>query len=223
MSNPNSQTPPESRAETTQYFPAVDTHLIHSKHVAQTYKIQIMQPAQIRGAGARFPVIYVSDGNFTFDALKGISYSIQGASPDAPQFILVGISYPSECPEAGAVLRIRDMTFPGDPQLSTEPPPIEGVLVAEAGPGIFAGAALYQDFLLEELFPFIDARYGTLPDDRTYFGHSLSGGFGLSTLFTRPELFRRYIISSPALSYHGESATGEHYDNTEYLIARARE
>ena len=43
-------------------------------------------------------------------------------------FILVGIGYPGDNPEAGAVLRGRDMSFPGYPRFSTTPPPIDGVV-----------------------------------------------------------------------------------------------
>jgi len=179
------------------YFPAVHTHLITSRHVAQTFQIRVMQPLQERGETTRFPVVYATDGNLTFDVLKGISHSMQGRESGTIRFILVGIGYPGDCCEAGDMLRGRDMTFPGYPKFSSTPPPVEGVLVAEAGTKDFYGADDFQNFIGHELLPFIDARYRTIPGDRTYFGHSLGGGFGLFTLFTRPELFKNYLISSP--------------------------
>ena len=71
------------------YFPSVDIHLIKSKYVQQTFRVEVMSPAQSRGENRRFPVVYITDGNLAFDALKGISWSIQTTERDAPRFILV--------------------------------------------------------------------------------------------------------------------------------------
>lgn len=204
------------------YYPCVDTHLLESRHVQQTFKIQVMQPARRRGDATRHPVIYVTDGNIAFDVLKGISQSMQMSAQDAPPFILVGISYPADGPFAGLLLRARDLTFPHYPRLSTQPPPIEGVLEARRGGKDFYGAEEFRAFIERELIPHIDARYDTVPGDRTYFGHSAGGGFGLFTLFTRPELFRRYIVSSPGLIYHGMSPAGIRYEEYDFLLQYAR-
>ena len=203
-------------------YPPIETHLIPSKHVRQTFKIQVMRPAKRVGETARFPVVYITDGNFQFDALKGISYSIQTSPRDAPRFILVGIGYPSESPAAGLMLRARDLIFPGYPKLSTKPPPIDGVLVAEPGTKDFSGAEDFQRFIESELIPLIDGKYETIPGDRTYFGHSAGGGFGLFTLFTKSSLFKKYIISSPGLIYHGKSTAGVTYDNYDFALREAR-
>ncbi len=181
-----------------------------------------MQPARQRGDATRFPVLYCTDGNFAFDALKGISYSLQKSGRDLPPFIVVGIGYPDECPLAGAVLRARDLTFPGYPRLSIDPPPVDGVLLAAEGTRNFHGAEDFQKFIELELIPLIDARYPTTPDARTYFGHSAGGGFGLYTLFTRSELFRNYIISSPGLIYHGESSAAVRYEDYDFVLQDAR-
>jgi predicted alpha/beta superfamily hydrolase len=167
-------------------------------------------------------VVYVTDANFAFDVLKGLSVSLQPSGRIAPRYILVGIGYPSDCPLAGDVLRVRDMTFPGYPKLKTDPPPIEGVLSAEKGAKTLYGAEDFQRFIEQELFSFIDRRYPTVPGDRAYFGHSLGGGFGLSTLFTRPELFNRYIISSASLSFRGTSSGGVHYEECDFVCDQAR-
>src|SRR6202043_2687869 len=55
----------------------------------------------------------------------------------------------------------------------------------------------------EELMPFISAHYPALPDDNNYSGYSAGGTFGLYTLFTQPDTFRRYSLGSPATSYKG--------------------
>jgi len=194
-----------------------------SRHVQQTFKIQVMQPLRKRGEKTRFPVVYVTDGNYTFDALKGISYSIQSYERDAPRFILVGISYPSESPVAGEFLRVRDMTFPGFPRLEMTPSSMDDVLVARPGTKDYFGAEDFQRFIGSELVPYIDDRYETLRDDRTYFGHSLGGGFGLFTLLKQPALFSKYIISSPSLVYESRKTADSQPERYEYGLSLVRE
>jgi uncharacterized protein len=200
----------------------VETHLIQSQHVRQTFQIEVMQPARRRNERTRFPVVYATDGNRSFEMLKGISHLIQATGREAPRFILVGIGYPSDSPVAGLALRARDFTFPGYIRHRTSPPSMEGVLVVEEGAKDFDGAEDFQRFIGAELIPFIDEKYPTVPGDRTYFGHSQGGGFGLFTLFTQPGLFQRYIVSSPGLTYHGESSAGIRYEHYDFMLEEAR-
>lgn len=208
--------------EALEVFSPIETHLIRSEHVAQTYKIQVMLPLRRQGEKTRFPVVYVSDGNFAFDALKGISYSIQRSEHTAPRYIVVGIGYPDDSPLCGALLRLRDLTFPGYPRFSTKPPSIEGVLTAQDGTKDFYGGQDFQQFIERELVPFVDKIYPTVPDERIYFGHSAGAGFGLFTLFSEPQLFKNYIISSPGLIYTGETSAGIRYENNDFMLNYAR-
>lgn len=208
--------------EHIRYYPEIETHLIRSRYVAQEFKIQIMRPVRKRGETTRFPVLYATDGNFLFDMFKAICHINQSVEREGSRFILVGIGYPGDCPYAGALLRGRDYMFPGYPELKVTPLPIEGVLMAEQGTKNFGAAEDFQQFIAGELIPFIDRRYETIPGDRAYFGHSAGGGFGLYTLFTRSNLFNRYIISSPGLIFHGESSAGVRYDDHDFVLQDAR-
>lgn len=210
-------------AEGLSYYPPVTTHLVQSRFVAQTFKIQVMQPARRRGESTRFPVVYATDGNWAFDMLKGISYVLQTLPRDAPRFILVGIGYPADSPRAGAVLRARDLTFPGFPEFRPVVPQFEDVPVAEPGTPDTHGGEAFRQFIASELIPLIDSTYETAVGERTYFGHSGGGGFGLFSLFTQPELFNRYVISSANLILHGDSNTGVRYDNYDFMPRMARQ
>lgn len=205
------------------FFPPVEKHIIRSSYVAQAFEVRVMQPARKKGDATPLPVIYVTDGNLAFDVIKGLSYSIQTYERGAPRYIVVGIGYPHESPLAGSVLRARDLTFPGYPRLAVKPRPFDGVLIPEEGSKDFYGAEDFQRFIRHELIPLIDERYATIPGERTYFGHSAGGGFGLFTLFTQGDLFNRYIVSSPGLIYHGESSAGVRYDNHELMLDYARQ
>jgi predicted alpha/beta superfamily hydrolase len=204
------------------FHPAVQTHLLRSQHVQQTFQIQVLLPAQRGGESTRFPVVYAADANRCFDMFKGISHLLQSTERDGSRFILVGVGYPSDSPVAGFKLLARDFAFPGYPWNPPELPPLEGVLSAEPGTKDFGGADDFQQFIEHELIPFIDAKYPTVRDERTYFGHSAGGGFGLYTLFSKPQLFKSYLISSPGLFFHGQGAAGKSYENDDFMLREAR-
>ena len=66
------------------------------------------------------------------------------------------------------------------------------------------GAANFLKFIREELKPFIDKKYPTIPEDDGYFGDSYGGLFGLYVLFNEPTTFNRYILGSPSIWYDDE-------------------
>lgn len=210
-----------SETERLIYSPPVDTHLLRSKHVAQTFQIQVAQPERERGDTSRYAVVYVTDANRVFGLFKGLSHIMQASTRDAPRFILVGIGYPSVAPRAGAVLRTRDFSPPNFPKFTPKAPPVEGVLLAESGTKEINGAEDFRDFIEHELILFIDDTYPTVAGDRTYFGHSGGAQFGLFAFFTRPSLFKNYVVSSPSLVFRGE-LEGVQYPNCEFMFDEAR-
>lgn len=222
-----------STGENVFHVPPVETHLIRSVNVAQTFKIQVMRPARRRNDSRRYPVVYVTDGNWVFDMFKSISYLLQMSPDDSPPFILVGIGYPSECPHAGRTLRSRDFLAPPYPKWGLEDradymrrnavPEYEGVLLPERGTQESQGGEDFRNFMERELIPFVDDRFETIPGDRTYFGHSGGGYFGLFTMFTRPALFKNYIVSSPGVIYDGIAPGGIRYDNNEFGLQMVRD
>jgi uncharacterized protein len=196
--------PDPPSAQSLLYYPPVETHLISSRCVTQTFKIDVLRPAGPREDRTPYPVVYAIDANVTFDVLKGISRGLQLSGVPEARYILVGIGYPGDAPSAGVALRARDFTFRGFPNYLQRPLPWGDALEPEPGSKSFEGGEDFQRFLSEELLPFIDETYATMRGDRTYFGHSLGGTFGLYSLFTAPSLFRRYIIASPAVSFEDD-------------------
>jgi predicted alpha/beta superfamily hydrolase len=202
---------PSATAEDHWECPAVETHLLRSTHVAQTFKLEVAQPPRRRGDSRRLPVVYVTDGNMVFNLFKEYSHLLQnlGLHP-FPSFILVGIGYPSNSQFAGMYLRIRDFTTPDYftcdmDAVQSAYSRVEGVLFPETGAKRYHGSEDFCRFIEQELVPFIDANYETIPHERTYFGHSGGGLLGLYALCTRAHLFKNYIVSSPGfLSYKGD-------------------
>jgi uncharacterized protein len=186
-------------------IPDVETHLLKSHYIDQVYQIKVMQPILTKGEAERFPVVYLTDANMSFDFAKGISHCLQAAG-QVKRYILVGIGYPGENPFAGDILRIRDLTPDRRAEVKEWPcsSPIETVVGIEPGQKRCHGAHDFLRFIRDQLTAFIEDRYPASPIDRGYFGHSLGGTFGLHALFSDWNVFSRYIISSPALSWEGD-------------------
>lgn len=193
--------------ETLYQAPDVDLHLLESKFVAQTFHIRVVQPASRIGGSERFPVVYATDSDDFLGGFATLAKSLQFHG-ETPRFILVGIGY--ENARTAAVSRMRDFLtsairarFQSNIQQFTDSPWIGGVVDLEQVTQT-TGAAEFLQFIRDELRPLVAARYPVIPGDDTYFGYSAGGAFGLYTLFTQPDTFKRYVLGSPATSYDGE-------------------
>ena len=60
--------------------------------------------------------------------------------------------------------------------------------------------SVFLDFFEQELFPYVDEHYRTLPY-RVFSGHSFGGLFALNAFFSRPEMYRAVISISPVLNW----------------------
>jgi predicted alpha/beta superfamily hydrolase len=205
-------------------FAPVETHLLDVPETGQTFRIQVMQPGRPARDTRRYPVVYATDANWTFDLFKQLSYLLQVSEHDAPPYILVGIGYDGDAPHAAMRLRVRDFTAPPYPRFDPDKLGLrfDGILLPEEGAPNFHLGEKSRDFIGDQLIPFVDERYDTIPGDRTYFGHSGGGYFGLYTMFTRSELFRNYVVSSPGLVYHGVLG-GTALDNDDFGLKLAED
>ena len=151
----------------------------------QTYEIDVFLPRGYNPKTSRLPVIYVLDAEYNFGCVAYITSRLI-KNGDIPPVIVVGIAYNTGYDEYYA-LRERDCTPPSK---------INGL---HSG-----GVEKFVKFLSEELFPFIDKKYKTLPGNRTIVGHSIGGFFCTYSLFEHPELFSKYIIVSPSYWFSGD-------------------
>ena len=149
---------------------------ITSENVADSFFILVSVPDGYYSNKKSYPVLYVLDGDIAFGMATSISRYLQ-IGDNIPDLIVVGIGYGALTKKV-AEKRRRDYR------------------PTEAG-----GADNFLKFIGEELIPYIDANYRTIPGNRTINGYSLGGLFGLYTLFTRPNTFDNYIIGSPNLSW----------------------
>lgn len=60
-------------------------------------------------------------------------------------------------------------------------------------------ASNHLDFIRNDVISYIEKKYRTDPNQRTYFGYSAGGVLGAYILMSQPNTFKNYILGSPAL------------------------
>lgn len=157
--------------------------------VGQEYHLSVALPESYARSDQRYPVIYLLDGDVFFGMAAGLTH-IERLCLGTPEVIVVGIGYDMESYDQFLQLRERDFKVPEVADAPTD-----------------ARANLFLDALIQEMIPFIEANYRTVPSDRCLYGYSSSGFFVLYALFHRPDAFRRYLCGS-----------GDYYISYPYLV-----
>jgi predicted alpha/beta superfamily hydrolase len=146
--------------------------------LGREYHLSVALPDSYRTSPQAYPVIYVLDGDLFFGMAAGLT-PIARWCLGVPEVIIVGISYGMESYDQWVQLRERDFKIPE---------------VRDAPPD--SAANRFLDALTQEMIPFIEANYRTIPSDRCLFGYSSSGFFVLYALFHQPDAFQRYLCGS---------------------------
>lgn len=152
-----------------------------SREIGQQFDLLVRLPDDYATSGTSYPVLYVLDGwHFPFMSFLANNNHY---SEKMRSVIMVNLSYPAGVNPM--VPRARDFT----PTRFTE---------REANSG---GAPAFLRFLADELIPFVDRTYRTIPTDRGLLGHSYGGLFALYSLIERPGLFQRIVAASPVADW----------------------
>lgn len=152
-----------------------------------------------------YPVLYVLDGNAMFAGFAEARRIQAGtadnkfAKPNIGSSIIVGVGY--ETKQVYDIRRLDDFT----PPLPADPPP----RLARFAKYPSGGQDRFLEFLVNDLRPEIDRRYGIDPNRQALFGHSLGGLFALHVLYTQPDAFSAIIAASPALYWIDQSILAE--------------
>lgn len=161
-------------------------HNFISRYVPYQRDLVVYLPPDYEREERRYPVLYLHDGQNLFDPetayVKGMDWKADETADaliragEIEPLIIVGIFNTG-------VHRIEEYTPTRDKKL---------------GGG---HAELYGQMLVEELKPFIDERYRTLPDaHNTGLGGSSLGGLATLYLgFTDPEIFGKLAVLSPSV------------------------
>ena len=134
----------------------------------------------------KYPVIYHTDAVWHIEILSAATeYIIE-------EVILVGISWQKDLKgELGALgahaSRFRDYSV----NESSNP---ENQAKYHLGQ-----ASNHLTFIRKDVIKYVENNYRTDPNNRSYFGYSMSGLFGAYILLAQPDTFKNYILGSPAL------------------------
>jgi hypothetical protein len=188
---------------------ASEMHMMDSQNTGRKYRITISLPlgysrSPVEGwpfndTPARWPVVYVLDGNWYFGMVTDMTRPVSwcGSTTDA---MVVGIGYPEyndpiESFRESFTRRNQDLTPVRD---ENEEKSMEE---QHKRPAPMGDAGGFLKFIKDELIPFIEKEYRADPSRRILVGHSYGGLFALFGLFEAPDLFDTLIIGSPTLSY----------------------
>ncbi|MCU7550151.1 alpha/beta hydrolase-fold protein [Chitinophagaceae bacterium LB-8] len=149
----------------------------------QEYELQIFLPSGYENSQKKYPVLYLMDSQWDFPLVTSI-YGEQYYDGFIPEVIIVGVTWGGTHPNPDS-LRAKDYTTTNHKS------------IPQSG-----GAPQFLNFLKKELIPFIESRYKANSQDRSLMGCSFGGLFTLFALFTEPELFQRYIATTPAIGWN---------------------
>lgn len=165
------------------------TTRLRSEILKEDRPVSVYLPQSLQqgaAGGARYPVVYLLDGDAHFHHATGV-VNFLAANGRIPEMIVVAVPNTQRTrdltPRARADSAVMTTTT-GQQQVARFP-----------GQG---GADAFLRFLSEELAPWVEARYPTAPY-RVLVGHSFGGLFAVHAALRKPESFNAYIAVSPSL------------------------
>lgn len=168
-------------------LPNTEVRLLDASSNGVQYKLYVSLPPGYRTDGARYPVMYLLDADYSFAIARNITEHLTERN-HLPPVVLVAIAYGG--PPAYRLNRTRDYT---------------PTHVPDGGYGpeyqrVSGGAPAFLGFIRDELIPFVAREYH-VSDDRAIVGHSYGGLFVSWAMMQEPTLFGRVIAVSPSLWY----------------------
>jgi predicted alpha/beta superfamily hydrolase len=171
-------------------MPNTAVHNISAPSLKRDYQVFVSLPKGYAADGPALPVVFVTDADYAFPLVRAIAARVGGHGGGIGPFVLVGLSYAvGDTPEYS---RRRDYT-PGmhpDRSLKSDMPGREVK---------FGEAEAYRRFLQAEVLPLVAKRYRVDMRRSVFVGHSYGSLLGAHILLESPEMFGKYVLSSPSL------------------------
>lgn len=169
-----------------------EVYKIISKANGVTYPIFISLPGSYYNTNKTYPVVYMLDAYSSFGIVTQTA-KLMAFNKELPELIIVGISSEGGSKEF-IYNRARDFTPTYIP--AEKLPDAAKSMIPTSG-----GAEKFLEFIKNELIPFVETNYRIEQNERTLIGHSLGGLFTSYVLFNQTDLFNRYVMISPALTW----------------------
>jgi predicted alpha/beta superfamily hydrolase len=173
------------------------------------YGVWVTTPPGYDGGGAKAPVVYVLDGNWSVGLTAPLIVTQMDPMQRIRPYIQVSVGYAGEEARDWDRLRNRDFVPPGEPVAEELVDAVERGFQAGARTRDEADAYLAQlrdthadvflNFLTAELHPRIARDYGTATSGHGLFGYSYGGLFSLYTWLTGATMFESIGAGSPGV------------------------
>ncbi len=149
--------------------------VVHSERLGRDYEVTVQLPeAKVFLPGQKLAAIYALDGGYGLAGPNSVF--LGGRAMMAPAIVVS--------------LRLA----PGQPSSRDQDFAHHAFTVDGAARG--GGGAAFEAFLLQDLRPFIEARYPADPAGSVLFGHSMGGVFAANVFAGNPDAFAGYILGS---------------------------
>ena len=160
--------------------PGYSRLVLHSDRLNRDFQVTVNTPsATVFLPGQKFPAIYALDSGYGLAGPQGVLLGSTGAMAPA---VIVSVGYlPGQALFRNLDLLHNKTTLPGG-----------GIVVG-------GGGAAFETFLLEDLRPFIEAKFPADPARSVLFGHSFGGLFAANVLADKPDAFAAYVIGSASV------------------------
>ena len=166
---------------------------IHSTSVeGETYPIEVVLPDEYDST-LQYPVLYFTDWWFSSETGPQYYSRMRSAGVLEP-IIIVGIGTEGDMND-WRLERTRDLSPTHLPERDYPDS------LASGSRGTTGGAANFLAFIKTELIPQVEAKYACDTANRGLLGYSYGGLFGCYVLVTEPQLFHKYLLGSPTVSY----------------------
>ncbi len=161
-----------------------EVHTIKSKINSQGYDIYVRLPTgyEERTEGTTYDTLYILNGQWDFGLMMSIFGNCRYDNL-IPEMILIGIGWTGqEADDEVQKLSRRDFSaYVEDGQLR-------------------GGANSFVSVIEKEIIPYVESKFATNAN-RCLYGSSIAAWFSLFVAFYAPNLFNKYILSSPITAY----------------------
>jgi predicted alpha/beta superfamily hydrolase len=183
-------------------IPDTELRTFHSTILNQEMNIFIKLPVSYYTNPLKiYQAWYITDANRTFPMVANMVSLFEVPTIAEPEIVVIGIGYKIRDMGDWAAWRTRDLTPTNVPSVDAGWAKMLSGITGRQYEVRTGGAGIFLDFIIKEVFPFVESNYRVSSANRGIGGYSYGGLFSLYVLFKQPELFNIYYAGSPAIGH----------------------
>jgi hypothetical protein len=183
-------------------IPDTELRTFHSTILNQEMNIYIKLPVSYYTNPQKiYQAWYITDANRTFPMVANMVSLFEVPKITEPEIVVIGIGYKIKDMGDWAAWRTRDLTPTNVPAVDSGWAKMLSGITGRQYEVRTGGAEVFLDFIIKEVFPFVESNYRISSANRGIGGYSYGGLFSLYVLFKQPELFNIYYAGSPAIGH----------------------